>query len=38
MRFAPIQPARGPMFGAAHRAAKEHEAAPAVSEEELYRP
>jgi Domain of unknown function (DUF4188) len=38
MRFAPITPARGPMFGAAHRAAKSSDVAPAVSEEELYRP
>jgi hypothetical protein len=38
MHFAPVVPARGPMFGAAHRAAKQHDAAPAVSEDELYRP
>jgi hypothetical protein len=38
MRFAPVKPARGPMFGAAHRAAQPHEAKPVVSEEELYGP
>jgi Domain of unknown function (DUF4188) len=38
MRFAPITPARGPMFGAAHRAAKSSDVTPVVSEEELYRP
>jgi hypothetical protein len=38
MRFAPVQPARGPMFGAAHRAAQPHEAKAVVSEEELYGP
>jgi hypothetical protein len=38
MRFAPLKPARGPMFGAAHRAAKPYEAKPVVSEEELYGP
>jgi hypothetical protein len=38
MRFAPVTPARGAMFGAAHRAGKMHEAEPVVSEEELYRP
>lgn len=37
MHFAPVVPARGPMFGAAHRAAKQHDAAPVVSEDELYR-
>ena len=37
MRFAPVVPARGPMFSAAHRAAKHDPGAPAVSEEELYR-
>jgi hypothetical protein len=36
MRFAPIKPARGPMFGAAHRTGKLHQAEPVVSEEELY--
>ncbi len=38
MRFAPVKPARGPMFGAAHRAAQPHEVKPVVSEEELYGP
>jgi hypothetical protein len=38
MRFAPVQPARGPMFGAANRAAKPHDAKPVFSEEELYGP
>ncbi len=38
MRFAPLVPARGPMFAAAHRAAKQYDPAPVVSEEELYRP
>lgn len=37
MRFAPVQPARGPMFGAAHRAAQLNDVKPVVSEEELYR-
>jgi hypothetical protein len=36
MRFAPVVPARGPMFSAAHRAAKENRDEPAVSEKELY--
>jgi hypothetical protein len=36
MRFAPVKPARGAMFGAAHRADKLHQAEPVVSEEELY--
>jgi Domain of unknown function (DUF4188) len=38
MHFAPVVPARGPMFGAAHRAAKPSDATPVVGEEELYRP
>ena len=38
MRFAPVIAARGPMFGAAHRAAKPNQAKPVVSEEELYGP
>jgi hypothetical protein len=38
MRFAPVKAARGAMFGAAHRAAKPHEAEPVVSEKELYGP
>ena len=36
MRFAPVKPARGPMFGAAHRAGKLDHTEPVVSEEELY--
>jgi len=36
MKFAPIVPARGPMFSAAHRASKEHPAAPVLSESDLY--
>ena len=37
--FAPVVPARGPMFGAAQRTTKQHQQAPAVvSEEELYGP
>jgi hypothetical protein len=38
MRFAPVKPARGPMFGAAHRTSKLHDSEPVVSEEELYGP
>jgi len=38
MRFAPVKPARGAMFGAAHRAAQPSDAKPVVSEEELYGP
>jgi hypothetical protein len=38
MRFAPVAPARGAMFGAAHRAGKPYQAEAVVSEEELYRP
>jgi hypothetical protein len=38
MRFAPVTPARGPMFGAVRRAAKSSDVTPVVSEEELYRP
>jgi hypothetical protein len=38
MRFAPVKIARGPMFGAAHRAAKPYDAEPVVSEKELYGP
>lgn len=38
IRFAPVVPARGPMFSAANRAQKEnHRAEPAISESELYR-
>jgi hypothetical protein len=36
MRFAPVVPARGAMFGAAHRVASEIEREPVVSENELY--
>jgi hypothetical protein len=36
MKFAPLLPARGAMFGAAHRAAREVKGEPAVSEQELY--
>ena len=38
MRFAPVTPARGAMFGAAHRAGKPYQGEAVVSEEELYRP
>jgi hypothetical protein len=34
--FAPVVRARGPMFGAAARAGKEHSAGPVISEVELY--
>jgi len=36
MKFAPLVPARGPMFGAAARGGKESAAAPVLSEAELY--
>ena len=36
MRFAPIVPARGGMFGAAHRVARDINREPVVSENELY--
>ena len=36
MGFAPVVPARGPMFGAAGRGEKEFAAQPVLSEEELY--
>ncbi len=36
MAFAPAVPARGPMFGAAARAAKDYGELPVLSEEELY--
>jgi len=36
MRFAPVVPARGPMFSAAHRAKKMDERAPVLSESDLY--
>jgi hypothetical protein len=38
MRFAPIKPARGAMFGAAQRAAKQGGTEAVVSEKELYGP
>ena len=38
LRFAPVQIARGPMFGAARRAATQNETDPVVSEKELYGP
>ena len=38
MRFAPVTPARGAMFGAFHRAGKPYQAEAVISEEELYRP
>lgn len=38
MRFAPIVPARGPMFAAAHRAEKYYAAPPVLSEDDLYGP
>jgi hypothetical protein len=34
--FAPVVPARGPMFGAAHRSGNEFAEAPVLSEKELY--
>ncbi|HYK36267.1 monooxygenase family protein [Alloacidobacterium sp.] len=36
--FAPIKPARGPMFGAAHRVSKMPSVEPVIGEGELYRP
>lgn len=36
MRFAPVVPARGAMFGAAHRVARDINREPVVSENELY--
>jgi hypothetical protein len=38
MRFAPVKPARGAMFGAARRTAKQDCTEAVVSEEELYGP
>jgi hypothetical protein len=38
MRFAPITPARGPMFAATHRVAGTKDVEPVVSEENLYGP
>jgi hypothetical protein len=36
MRFAPVMPARGPMFSAAHRAGKGNGGGPVIGESELY--
>jgi hypothetical protein len=36
MSFAPIVPARGPMFTAAHRSARTSTSAPVIAEDELY--
>jgi hypothetical protein len=36
MKFAPVQAARGPMFGAAARAHRTHAEEPVISERELY--
>jgi len=36
MRFAPVVPARGAMFGAAHRVARDIKREPVVSENDLY--
>ena len=36
MGFAPVVPARGPMFGAAHRARAERSIAPVIAESDLY--
>ena len=36
MRFAPVHPARGAMFGAAHRAGQTYNANPVLTETELY--
>lgn len=36
MAFAPVVPARGPMFGAASRGGKEFASQPVISEKELY--
>lgn len=38
MRFAPVQAARGTMFGATHRVAQGDGGDPVVSEQELFRP
>lgn len=38
MQFAPVQPARGPMFGSAQRARAGHSAPPPITENELYEP
>ncbi|HEX4020834.1 MAG TPA: DUF4188 domain-containing protein [Acidobacteriaceae bacterium] len=36
MGFAPVKPARGAMFGAAHRATRPYSGEPVVSEKDLY--
>ena len=36
MKFAPVVPARGPMFGAAHRARAENAITPVIAESDLY--
>jgi hypothetical protein len=36
MHFAPMKQARGPMFGAAHRASQKHDGEAVISETELY--
>ena len=36
MRFAPVVPARGAMFGAAHRVAREADREPVINESDLY--
>jgi hypothetical protein len=36
MRFAPIVPARGPMFTAAHRSARTNTSVPVIAEDDLY--
>jgi hypothetical protein len=36
LKFAPVQEARGPMFGAAQRARRTHTADPVISENDLY--
>ena len=36
MRFAPVKPARGAMFGAAHRVARSNDLEPVVNEDQLY--
>jgi hypothetical protein len=38
LRFAPVRPARGSMFGATHRVGGPQNAEPVVSEKELYGP
>jgi hypothetical protein len=38
MHFAPIVPARGPLFSAAHRASRQDAGDPVLTEKELYQP